>query len=160
VRAIESLHDPQRFAFPPNESYPQIAPNFIQGVLDMQLQDVLKSISDRVETSANVRTVFGDPVTAQGKTIIPVARVKYGFGGGGGWGRSASENGAARPADQGGGGGGGGGVDVRPIGMIEITAGETRYISFEEKRRAARLILVGMVLGFLLMRRLIGRRRR
>ena len=36
----------------------------------------------RLQNSASVKTVYGDPITAEGKTIIPVAKVTYGFGAG------------------------------------------------------------------------------
>ena len=50
----------------------------------MSMRDVIKSITDRIHDTASVKNVYGDPITAQGKTVIPVAQVKYGFGGGGG----------------------------------------------------------------------------
>ena len=50
-------------------------------------------------------------------------------------------------------GGGGGGVDVTPVGFIEITPDGTRYVSIEDRKRIMRLVLVGLVLGFLLLRR-------
>ena len=118
----------------------------------MALQDIFKGITEKLQTTASVETVYGEPIVADGKTIIPVARVRYGFGGGFGDVKddgSSAENG--RPG--GSGGGGGGGVEVTPIGIIEVTPGDTRYISFEDRRRLIRAALVGMVLGFLLFRR-------
>ena len=50
----------------------------------MSIQELIQSISERVQTTASVKAVYGEPITAEGKTIIPVARVRYGFGGGGG----------------------------------------------------------------------------
>ena len=58
----------------------------------MAIQDMLKGIAERVRETANVSTVYGDPVTAEGKTIIPVARVRYGFGGGGGSGSQGEDS--------------------------------------------------------------------
>jgi uncharacterized spore protein YtfJ len=54
----------------------------------MNVPDILQSISERLQNSASVEAVYGDPVTAEGKTIIPVAKIRYGFGGGGGSGES------------------------------------------------------------------------
>ena len=118
----------------------------------MALQDIFKGITEKLQTTASVETVYGEPIVADGKTIIPVARVRYGFGGGFGDANddgSSAENG--RPG--GSGGGGGGGVEVTPIGIIEVTPGDTRYISFEDRRRLIRAALVGMVLFFILFRR-------
>ena len=118
----------------------------------MTIQDMLKGIAERVRDTANVSTVYGDPVTAEGKTIIPVARVRYGFGGGGGSGSKEGDDSDEGKASQGTGGGGGGGIEVTPVGFIEITAGETRYVSFEERRRIVRAVVIGLIVGFFLLR--------
>ena len=117
----------------------------------MTIQDTLKGIAERVRETANVRTVYGDPVTAEGKTIIPVARVRYGFGGGGGSGSQGNDSDEGN-ASQGTGGGGGGGIEVTPAGFIEITAGETRYVSFDERRRVVRAVVIGLVVALFLLR--------
>ena len=103
----------------------------------MALQDILRSITERLEGSANVSTVYGEPIVAEGRTIIPVAKVRYGFGGGFGEGKGSEDEGQ---------GGGGGGVEVTPIGIIEIASEETRYISFEDKKR---LIRAGFALALI-----------
>ncbi len=53
----------------------------------VSVPDIFRNITDKLQTSASVKTVYGEPVTAEGKTIIPVARVRYGFGAGGGTGK-------------------------------------------------------------------------
>ena len=50
----------------------------------MDVPETIKSISERLQNAATVKTIYGDPIDAEGKTIIPVARVRYGFGAGGG----------------------------------------------------------------------------
>ena len=64
---------------------------------------------------ASVSAVYGDPIEADGVTIVPVARVSFGFGVGAGRGRHDSRT------DEG--GGGGGGAAAVPIGYIEIKDG-------------------------------------
>ncbi len=124
----------------------------------MALQDILKSISERLHSTATVRAVYGDPVTAGAKTIIPVARVRYGFGGGFGEGRTpANHDTPDGEYAEGGGGGGGGGVEVIPVGMIEITQEETRFVSFEDRARAIKVASIGLLLGAFLVWRLIKR---
>ena len=97
--------------------------------VQVNVRELLKNISERIQSSASVKAVYGDPIVAEGKTIIPVARVRYGFGGGGGsqGGEPTTEEGQAHPQT---GGGGGGGVDVTPVGFIEVTPDETRYPTF------------------------------
>ena len=123
----------------------------------MNLPEVFKSLSDRLQTTATVSTVYGEPVVAEGKTIIPVARVRYGFGAGS---QEAGTNSAEGGVPLGTGAAGGGGVEVSPMGMIMITADETRYISFEDRRRVIGAALpVSLAAIFLLRRRRRDRKR-
>jgi uncharacterized spore protein YtfJ len=117
----------------------------------MDIQGLFSSISERIQTTASVKTVYGDPVEVGEKTIIPVARVRYGFGAGGGTqgGDASAENGEAPGQAT----GGGGGVEVSPVGFIEINQGETRFVSFEDKRRAIAAAVVGLLLAVFLLRR-------
>ncbi len=133
----------------------------------MNLPDTFKSLSEKLQSTATVKTVYGDPIEAEGKTVLPVARVRYGFGAGGGTtGPLPSANGEDGPdgdepasggAQSGAGEGGGGGVEVTPVGVIEITPDETRFISFEDRRGLIKAGLIGLLVGlFLLRRRLRG----
>ena len=115
-------------------------------------KEILTSLSERFAATGKVQTVFGEPIEAHGRTVIPVARVQYGLGaGGGGENKSGSE-------DAIGGSGGGGGVNVTPMGVIEITEADTRFIRFFDPKMAARLVAGGIVIG-LLLRRALRRRR-
>lgn len=123
----------------------------------MNVPDILRSISERLQNSATVEAVYGDPVTAEGKTIIPIAKIRYGFGGGGGSGESLMST-AGESDDKGPvaiGSGGGGGVSVTPVGYIEITAGESRYVSIEERKMMIKAgLIAAAVVGFIVWRRL------
>lgn len=79
--------------------------------------------------------MYGAPVTAHGKTLIPVAQVAYGFGGG--FGEDA-------------GGGLGGGVAARPVGVVELGPEGARFIVFRDRRTLAVAALAGLVLGVLI----------
>lgn len=76
----------------------------------MQGLDIVRKLGETLSSTATVKSVFGDPIHAEGRTVIPVARVIYGFGGGFGSGHGqplrADEAGSA-PEGEGGGGGGG-----------------------------------------------------
>lgn len=111
-------------------------------------KEILTALSDRFATTGKVQNVFGDPIEAHGKVIVPVASVKYGLGaGGGGENKTGSE-------DAIGGSGGGGGVKVTPLGVIEISETGTRFIRFFDKRMAVRILTAGVVMGWLLRRAL------
>ena len=114
----------------------------------MNIQQLFESISERVSSSASVKTVYSDPVTAGGRTVIPAAEVRYGFGFGGG-----------RPnGDEGAGGGAGGRVSARPSGALEITDSGTRWISLHDRRATGAAMAFGFLLGAAVMA-LCGTRR-
>jgi uncharacterized spore protein YtfJ len=99
----------------------------------------LESMFEPLTRSATVKSVFGEAITANGKTIIPVARVAYGFGGGRGR--------KHREADSPEGEGGGGGVYAVPVGVLEVTEAQTRFIALTDRRKLTGAALVGFCLG-------------
>ena len=116
------------------------------------ISDIFSNISERLRSSATVKTVYGEQIEFEDKIIIPVAKVRYGFGAGGGSGTARSEE--ATEGATGEGYGGGGGVEVTPIGIIEITADETRYISLEGPQRVIKAVVIAtIIIGFFLWRR-------
>lgn len=129
----------------------------------MTASDLLEKISDKLGSTATVKTVYGEPIHANGKTVIPIAKVAYGFGGGfgSGHGKHFGEHGSGTqdatesgtPGRHGEGGGGGGGVRAFPAGALEITDRETRFVPFMDLRPLAIAFSVGAVMGGLLLRR-------
>ena len=89
------------------------------------------------------RTIYSEPVTVGGKTIIPVAKVSYGFGMGSG---PRKEGDPERP------GGGGGGLKGRPVGFIEVDEAQSRFVPIVDYQYAAAALAIGLVAGFLLGR--------
>jgi len=78
----------------------------------------LDRLAERLGGRASVKAVFGDPIERDDLTVVPVARVRWGFGGGSG----TSEADATAS-----GSGGGGGVAADAIGFIEIRSGEATF---------------------------------
>ena len=109
----------------------------------------MESMFEPLTRSASVKSVYGEAISANGKTIIPVARVAYGFGGGRG--RKSDE---ANPKE---GEGGGGGVYAVPVGVLEVSETETRFIPLSDKRRLAGAALIGFCLGAWWARRRRGK---
>jgi uncharacterized spore protein YtfJ len=103
------------------------------------------TLIEPLSKSATVKSVYGEPISANGKTIIPVARIAYGFGGGSG--RKPDQ---INPPE---GEGGGGGIYATALGVIEVTDTQTRFIAVHEKRKLAAAALVGFCLGALSFRR-------
>ena len=50
----------------------------------MSSQALLQSLKESILTQANVKAVYGEPIAAEGKTVVPVARIIYGYGAGAG----------------------------------------------------------------------------
>lgn len=116
----------------------------------MNTTEMLEKISHSLGSSATVKAVFGEPIHAEGKTIVPVAKVAYGFGAGGGHHPGHHDGHPGEPAE---GGGGGGGVRAFPAGALEITHDGTRFVPFTDLRWLAGAFAAGAVLGGLLLRR-------
>lgn len=115
----------------------------------------IQSIIERLHRSANARSVFGDPIERGDRTVVPVARVAYGFGGG--YGRSDATDESApeerRDGGAGRGAGGGGGATARPVGALEITDDGTRFVRVGERRRSLALLFAGFAVGAVVGRR-------
>ena len=95
----------------------------------------VERMAERIGARATVKAVFGDPIERDGITVIPVAKVRYGFGGGSGSGPVAvgpglettesfideSDESTSEAGRSGGSGsGGGGGMTAEPVGYLEI----------------------------------------
>jgi len=117
----------------------------------MNTKELIDTAVDHLRSTASVKTVYGEPVVIDGKTVIPVARVAYGFGGGSGS-KQQGENDA--PAE---GGGVGGGMSAKPVGVVEVTSAETKFVPFGAKKRlaitAAIASGIGLGLGYLFGRK-------
>jgi len=110
----------------------------------MSIEAVFSNFVER----SGVKTIFGEPVSAGGMTVVPVAKVAYGFGGGQGTGHLSGEEGHT-----GEGSGGGGGFAGMPVGYIEIGPNVTRFVHIGDKKRLALALALGAVVGAVLARR-------
>ena len=43
---------------------------------------VLQSLKESILSQANVKAIYGEPISAHGKTVVPVAKIMYGYGAG------------------------------------------------------------------------------
>src|SRR2546427_12966330 len=120
----------------------------------MFLDDLQKRFEE-MQGKANWKAVFGEVLEVDGRRLIPVASVQYGFGMGGGQGptgrggpRTRSPQKDGNPSGGGSGGGGGGGVRIEPVALIDITEGRLCVGPIiNVKRRAGCGLVVGGVCG-------------
>src|ERR1700687_6288022 len=102
---------------------------------------LLQSLHESLSPRAQVTSVFGEPILAGDKTIIPVAKIAYGFGGGTGSG------GLEIKTARGEGGGGGGGVGALPVGVFEVGPQGARFVAGGGEQKPVGTLLVGAALG-------------
>lgn len=124
----------------------------------MSAKELIEGAVDRLRASASVKTVYGEPIITEGKTVIPVAKVAYGFGAGHGSGTHERKTPNGKKPVEGEGEGAGGGVAAKPVGVVEITGQETKFVQFGAPKKLMITALVGagvgVGLGLLLGRRL------
>ncbi|MFY9740582.1 MAG: spore germination protein GerW family protein [Candidatus Sulfotelmatobacter sp.] len=102
---------------------------------------LLQSLKESILAQANVKAIYGEPISAQGKTVIPVAKIMYGYGAGAGTG------GVGESSAKGEGGGGGGGVRAIPVGVVEISEQQTRFVPITDRKKLSAAVLAGVGLG-------------
>ncbi|MEV3961528.1 spore germination protein GerW family protein [Nocardia sp. NPDC050193] len=97
---------------------------------------LLERLAEQLGGKASVGRAFGEPISAEGVTIVPVARTRFGFGGG-----TGGESGADKV------GAGGGGAEVRPLGYIELRDGTAVYRPIRDPWVDVALPLVALLIG-------------
>jgi len=100
----------------------------------------VEKLASAIGGSVQAESVYGQPVERDGITVIPVARLRYGFGGGGK--KSDGQE------------GGGGGAHVDPVGFISIRGGSAEFRSIPDPTADAGKVValfVGAGLGALLL---------
>jgi len=110
----------------------------------MSTQALLQSLKESILSQASVKAIYGEPIAAHGRTVIPVARITYGYGAGAGTG------GVGDTSARGEGGGGGGGVRAIPVGVIEVSDRQTRFVPITDRKKLAGAVLAGIGLGMFL----------
>jgi uncharacterized spore protein YtfJ len=91
--------------------------------------DLAQTLAYGIERVMNARTVYGEAVTHDGVTVIPVACASW-LGAGGGD-RGVNEGGSGLV----------GALRVKPVGYIEIKDGETRFKGFFDMGVVVQIIL-------------------
>jgi uncharacterized spore protein YtfJ len=95
----------------------------------------VETLAERIGARFGSTAVFGEPVEAEGVTVIPVARATWGFGGGTG----------SRPEAEGEGEGGGG--SSSPVGFIELRDGRAAFRPIVDLRPFVFAVALGLAAG-------------
>ncbi len=86
----------------------------------LNFEAILGSITSELKTIAKTESIVGEPMEIGEKTIIPVIKMRLGFGAGAGEDTSGGKQS---------GGGGGGGVSIEPAAFITIVGDEISVLS-------------------------------
>ena len=122
----------------------------------MEKNNIIERLATVFTQSATVKNVYGAPITAGNKTIIPVSRIAYGLGGGRGQGVDKGNTSEGdKELKSGEGAGIGGGMYASAIGIYEITDDSSRFIPAHNTRT----LIVGLVLG-VLVKSILSRKRK
>ena len=113
---------PERSAWRRERGWGAGGPNF-RGT--MKTKELIDSAVQHLHTRASMKNVYGEPIVFDGKTVIPVAKVESG----------TTET---------------GGGPARPIGVVEITGQETKFVSFGQTKKLSIVAMIGSGLGFVL----------
>jgi uncharacterized spore protein YtfJ len=102
----------------------------------------LDRIVEKMGLHATAKAVYADSVEHEGVTVIPVAKLRWGFGGGSG--RKPGKRGK----------GGGGGMQAAPLGYIEIKEGQTQFKPIRDPMVWVPIAAIGGIVGCVLLRSL------
>ncbi|HEV2670521.1 MAG TPA: hypothetical protein VGU74_05470 [Gemmatimonadales bacterium] len=94
----------------------------------MSTKGLIDSAVEHLRTSTGMKTVFGEPVRVDGKTFIPIAKVSP---------KESPE---------------GGGAPAEPIGVVQISEAETKYLAFGQTKRLAWVAAISAAIGVLVGR--------
>lgn len=92
----------------------------------MKVEEILKVVTEEIANMISTKTVIGEHITIDDKTIIPVTKVCFGFGSGGGEGKN-------KDVQEGFGGGGGGGGSIQPVAFIVVSREDVKVYSLKDK---------------------------
>ena len=92
--------------------------------MSKNLPNMLENSIAKIREMLDAKSVVGQPITAEGVTIIPISKISVGLGGGGSDFVSKNPNNQENPF----GGGVGAGVKVTPVAFLIIKEGNVRML--------------------------------
>lgn len=97
------------------------------------LKENMEALVAHLENMVQAKTVTGEPIISNGKTIIPLVSVRVGFGAGGGEGKAPQQG-------DGKGEGGGAGLSISPTALLIIDESGVQVYSFSQKGSLEKLM--------------------
>ncbi len=106
------------------------------------ITEMMDTAIDKIREMVDVNTIVGQPIVADGVTVVPISRVSIGFGSGG------SDYVSKHPSASGSnpfGGASGAGISIVPIGFLVIRSGNVRMIPIAQPAGSAAERVVDMI---------------
>jgi uncharacterized spore protein YtfJ len=94
------------------------------------LKENIEAMVSHLENMVQAKTVVGEPIISNGKTIIPLISVRVGFGAGGGDCQTQQQTGE----------GGGAGMCISPTALLIIDENGAQVFSLNQKGGLAKLV--------------------
>ena len=89
------------------------------------ISEFMNSTMEKIRAMADANTIVGDPIRAEGVTLIPVSRMSFGFAGGG---SDFSTKGQAAGGDKSFGGGSGASAKLEPVAFLVVKGENVRLL--------------------------------
>lgn len=89
------------------------------------INDLMSTTMEKIQAIVDANTIIGQPIHAEGVTLIPVSRLSFGFAGGGSDFTTKNQKPAA---DNSFGGGSGAGVRLEPVAFLVVKGDNVRMI--------------------------------
>lgn len=90
------------------------------------INDLLGTTMEKIRTMVDANTIIGQPIQAEGVTLIPVSKLSFGFGTGGSDFTTKNQKPAAPNTF---GGGAGAGVKLEPLAFLVVKGDSVRLLS-------------------------------
>lgn len=92
------------------------------------ISDIIGATADKAQSALKNNSIFGDAITVDGTTIVPVYKLSFGFAGGGFDGVSAKKEDSVAGAA-------GAGITKKPVSYLIIKDGEISVLSADEETK-------------------------
>ena len=98
----------------------------------MSYIDALEKVFESFKTLTSTKTVVGEPIKVENKTIVPLIQAYIGFGGGGGEGELKDLVKKTKSGSEGNFSGFGGGIKVSPVALLIIDGENVSFIKVDK----------------------------
>ncbi len=112
----------------------------------METSELVKELIEKLKTQTSSKLLFGEPIVKDSKTVIPVGKISVCTIGNFNIFRRCNwrkdENCETNDSHE--------NIEVKPVGVIEITEEETKFIPIRDLKKTALIFSLGLFVGLFL----------